>query len=174
MPTGVTRVNGGIISDQMLSGSLRYFKMVGTFAPTVSAGTVTLDSSTAGGGNFPATSTYYFLVGSSDLPRPVPGSLADHALRVIMEKCTVVEIGLVGTVGAETEIHFSAANTSFGWIDAAGDVDTAAMVAAIAEVGATINVPIENAGAADDIEETPVYDDVSTTVTITEVPFKLA
>jgi len=166
MPT--PRVNGGIITDQMLSGSLRYFKMTGSFDYTVSDGTVTLENGT-GGGN-PAV-TYYPIVG---IDRPVPKSLAEHALNIIMERCTVVEIGVIGVPGSETAIHFSAANTSFGWLDAAGDVDLAAMIAAIAAVGATLTVPTTTGGAVDDNTVAPVTTTPSTTVTITEVPFILA
>jgi len=166
MPT--PRVSGGIIADQMLTGSLKYFKMVGAFAYTVSDGTVTLDSSTAGGD--PGV-TYYYLVG---VDKPVPESLAELALRQIMEKCNIVEIGIVGVPGSETAIHFSAANTSFGWLDAAGVVDTAAMVAAVAALGATVTVPTTSSGPVDDNTVVPVTATPSTTVTITEVPFLLA
>ena len=160
------RINGGIIADQMLTGSLKYFKMVGTFAYTVSDGTVTIGPGTSGG----AATTYYNLVG---VDQPVPESLAEHAIAVIQDKCSLVEIGIVGVPGSETEIHFSAANTSFGWIDASGAVDTAAMVAAIAVVGATITVPTTHAGAVDDNTVLPATATPSTTVTITEVPFLL-
>lgn len=170
MATGVTKVSGGIITDQMLTGSLRYFKMVGDFAPSVSLGTVSLDSSTAGGD---ALTTYYYVVGGSTMKRPVPGSLADWALTAIMEKCTVVEIGFVGGDETETELHFSAANTSFAWIDDDGNVDTVAMQDAVASIGATLTVPDVN-GSVDDNTVAPVTKDASTTVTITEVPFNLA
>ena len=36
------KVNGGIINNQTLTGSLRYFKMTGPFAWTVSDGSVNL------------------------------------------------------------------------------------------------------------------------------------
>lgn len=163
------KVNGGIITDQMLSGSLKYFKMVGDFAPTVSAGTVNIDSASTGG----ASITTYFVVGSDETPRPVPGSLADIAIRAISERCGIVSLAVIGTVGAEAEIHFAAANTSFAWLDENGDVDTDAMAAAVAEVGATVTVP-NVSGGTDDPTATPVTKDASTTVTITEVPFALA
>lgn len=164
------KVNGGIISDQMLSGSLKYFKMVGDFAPTVSAGTVNVDSSTTGGD---PGATYYFVVGSSDVPRPVPGSLADVALRAIAERCGIVEIAVIGGNGTETAIHFSTANTSFAWIDDAGAVDVIAMQDAVAAAGATVAVP-DLSGTVDDATSLPVTKDASTTVVITEVPFELA
>lgn len=167
MPT--PRVNGGIITDQMLAGNLIYFTMTGAFAYTVSNGTVTLDNGVAGspGGAI----TYYPLVGEG---RPVPGSLADLALRQISERCTITEIGVIGAPGAETAIHFSCDGTAFGWIDASGNVDTAAMIAAVAELGATIDVPTTSGGAVDDNTVAPATASVSTTVVITEVPFELA
>jgi hypothetical protein len=165
-----TQVNGGIITDQMLAGKLLYFKMTGAFAWTVSDGTVTLDSPVTGGAT-PATT--YFTVGED---RPVPGSLANWALEAIMEKCTVVDIGVIGAPGAETEIDFSVDGTAFGWITpvlpdgTGGDVDVVAMQDAIAAIGATLTVPV-SAGAAG---APPVTANVSTTVAITQVPFELA
>ena len=155
----------------MLTGNLVYFTMTGTFAYTVSDGTVTLESSSTGGPG--AGITYYSLVG---LDRPVPGSLADSALRTISDRCTITEIGVIGAPGAETAIHFSAENTAFGWIDSAGDVDTAAMEAAIivGAGGATLTVPTTSGGAVDDNTVAPATATPSTTVTITEVPFELA
>lgn len=164
-----TQVNGGIITDQMLAGSLVYFKMVGAFAYTVSDGTVTLDSPVTGGAS---TTTTYFTVGED---RPVPGSLADWALEAIMEKCTVVDIGVIGAPGAETEIDLAIDGSAFGWITpmasdgTGGLVDVVAMQDAIAAIGATLTVPV--GGTAGGV---PVTADVSTTVTITQVPFELA
>lgn len=166
------RVNGGIITDQMLTGHLRYFKIAGDFAPSVSAGTVTLDPTES---KVTAPQSY-FVVGSAEKPRPVPGSFADLAIRAIQEKCTIVEIGLVGTVGAETEIHISAANTAFGWMDYSDPenvvVDIQGMIDAIAAHGED-TVPDVGAGV-DDILAVPVTKAAPTVVTITEVPFVLA
>lgn len=191
MPIGPTRVNGGVISDQMLTGSLKYFKMTGAFANAMSAGGVNLDSFSVGGD---APVTHYFVVGRQDLDengnsvgevvRPVPGSLADLALRALMEKCTIVEIGFVGAPGSESELHFSAANTSFGWMDysdpADVKVDIDAMELAVgllandpAVPGGPVTVPALS-GTFDITTTPPVTADVSTTVTITEVPFNLA
>jgi hypothetical protein len=166
MPT--PRVNGGIITDQMLAGKLLYFKMTGAFAYTVSDGTVTLQNGVAQGAT-PVTS--YPLVGED---RPVPGSLADLALRQISERCSITEIGVIGAPGAETEIHFSCEGSAFGWIDMNGDVDVAAMIAAVATLGATVDVPTTSGGAVGDNTVAPATANVSTTVVITEVPFELA
>jgi hypothetical protein len=163
----VLKINGGIVSSQALTGSLKYFKMVGNFNYTVSNGTVTLPPATSGGST-PTPS--YNLVGIND---PVPNSLASLALNAITARCTIVEIGLKGTPAATTEIHFAAENTSFGWINDIGEVDTAAMVAAVAALGATVTVPTTSGGAVDDNTVPPATASVSTTVTITQVPFLL-
>jgi len=105
----VFRVNGGIINSQTLTGSLRYFKMVGPFAWTVSDGSVNLPVSVAGGA---ITKTTYFVVGSN---QPVPNSAADLALREISKQCDITIIGLKGTYGATTEIHFACSASAFGW-----------------------------------------------------------
>lgn len=103
------RVNGGIITKQALTGSLRYFKMVGPFAWTVSDGTVNLPLLTNGGD---PTVSSYFVVGKD---QPVPKSAAERALAEITKKCTVTIIGLLGEYGATTEVHFAVENTSMGW-----------------------------------------------------------
>jgi len=166
------KINGGIVASQALTGSLKYFKMTGNFNYTVSDGTVTLAGAVSGG----TSTTTYPLVGLGD---PVPNSLAALALNAITERCTIVEIGLIGTPAATTEIHFAAENTSFGWIDENGDVDTAAMVAAVAAVavpdtGTTVVVPTTSGGTVGENTSAPATATVSTTVTITQVPFALA
>jgi hypothetical protein len=161
------RVNGGIINDQMLAGSLLHFKIVGSLAYAVSDGTVTVGSPSSGGN---PDVTRYPLVG---INRPVPESLAEHIVKKLSEKCTIVQIGLVGAPGSETEMHISVNATAFGWIDTNGDVDTAAMVSAIGDP-ATIEVYTTSGGAAEDNTQQPVKVSVSTTVTVTEVPFVLA
>lgn len=108
-PKMTLKVNGGIITQQMLAGSLRYFKMVGPFAWTVSNGTVNLPLVTSGG-TPPATT--YFVVGAN---QPVPNSAAELALQEISKQCTIVIIGLKGTAGATTEIDFAVENGSMGW-----------------------------------------------------------
>ena len=118
MPT--IRVNGGIINDQSLTGSLRFFKMTGPFAWTVSDGSVNLNFSVSGGVlpdkyyelaiHYPTT---YFTV-APDLP--VPGSAAELALQTIAQQCGIALISVQpATYGATTEIHFACHATSFGW-----------------------------------------------------------
>lgn len=163
----VTKVNGGITSKQSLAGSLKYFKMTGAFAYAVSDGSVTIGNPVNGGST---NVTYYTLIKNGD---GVPGSLADLAIRALSEKCNIVEIGLVGAPGAETAIHFSASGSSFGWIDNTGAIDVVGMKAAITNLGATIVAPTTS-GSPNNPSATPVTASVSTNVTITNVPFKLA
>lgn len=106
----VVRVNGGIINQQTLSGGLRFFKIVGPFAWTISDGTVNLPESTAGG----ATSvTTYFQVGSGN---PVPLSAAELVLQTIIQQADIVVIGLVpGLAGTTTEIDIAVSASALGW-----------------------------------------------------------
>ena len=165
------RVNGGIINDQTLTGSLRFFKMTGPFAWTVSNGSVNLPVSVSGGD---VVATTYFVVGND---RPVPNSAAELALREISKKCDIVQIALVpGPYGATTEIHFSCSASAFGWgADALPeDPATAAplMQAAVQALGnqtVYVSVGAPNPAAA------PVTAVAGLgAVTITEVPFRLA
>ena len=105
----VVRVNGGIINDQTLTGGMRFFKIVGPFAWTISDGTVNLPVSVVGGAT-PATS--YFQVGSG---RPVPLSAAEYALREISKQADIVAIGLVGAGGSTTEIDIAVSASALGW-----------------------------------------------------------
>lgn len=166
------KINGGIVSSQALTGSLKYFKMTGNFDYTVSDGTVTLAGANSGG-NPPNTT--YPLVAQGD---PVPNSLASLALNAIASKCTIVEIGFTGD-SSTTVIDFSTENTSFGWLKDDGTVDLAAMEAAVAAVehpagSGTVIVPTTSGGPVDDTSSAPVYVPVSTAVTIEQVAFKLA
>ena len=79
----VVRVNGGIINNQTLTGSLRFFKMTGPFAWAVSNGTVNVSSYT-GGGEIPVPT--YFVIGDQ---RPVPNSAAELAFREITKQADV-------------------------------------------------------------------------------------
>jgi hypothetical protein len=108
------RVNGGIINKQTLSGGLRFFKIVGPFAWTMSDGSVNLPVATSGGGTFPPATTTYFQVANG---LPVPGSAAEIALRTITDKSDIVVIGLVPVnIGATTaEIHIAVSASAFGW-----------------------------------------------------------
>ena len=60
------KVIGGIINSQTLTGSLRYFKMTGPFAWTVSDGSVNLPVQVSGGA---VTATTYFVVGNCYIGR---------------------------------------------------------------------------------------------------------
>lgn len=119
------RVNGGIINDQTLTGGMRFFKIVGPFAWTVSAGTVNLPASVVGGD---PSVTSYFVVGSpavSAAPpipakpaivRPVPNSAAEIVLREISKQADIVLIGLMpASFGATTELHIALSASSLGW-----------------------------------------------------------
>ena len=161
------KVNGGLINDQTLAGSLRYFKMVGPFAWTVSNGSVNLPVSVSGGAT---TSTTYFVVGNN---KPVPNSAAEHALQEISKQCGIVIISAQPALyGSTTEIHFAISASAVGW--GANDPTTSAaeMQVAIRALGAqTVYVSVGAVNQA----ATPVTATANlATVTVTEVPFKLA
>lgn len=104
------KVNGGIINDQTLTGGMRFFKIVGPFAWTVSNGSVNLPVFTTGGA-VPVTS--YFVVGDT---RPVPNSAAAIALQEISKQADIPLIGLVPDIyAATTEIHIGVSASAFGW-----------------------------------------------------------
>lgn len=177
----VMRVNGGIINNETLTGSLRFFKMVGPFSWTVSDGSVNLPVSVSGGN---VVSTTYFVVGNN---RPVPGSAAEIALTEISKQCDIVIIGCQPSLyDATTEIDFACSATAFGWgsdvppydvppADQDEDLTAAApeMQAAVRALpDATVYI---TAGSPDTPENIPVSTTVSfSSVTITEVPFRLA
>ena len=176
----VVRVNGGIINNQTLAGSLRFFKMTGPFAWTVSDGSVNLNSITSGG-DVPAKT--YFAVGGG---RPVPNSAAELAFREITKQADVVLISLVpGPYGATTEIHFACSATGFGWgsdtpaygvppANADEDLTAAApqMQAAVRALGnQTVSVSV---GAPDQTKPPVTATANLASVVITEVPFELA
>lgn len=106
----VFRVNGGIINDQTLTGGMRFFKIVGPFAWTVSDGTVNLPVVTEGG---TPVVTAYFQVGDN---RPVPNSAAELVLKEITKQSDVVLIGLFPALyAATTELHIAVSASAFGW-----------------------------------------------------------
>ena len=168
----VFQVNGGIINDQTLTGSLRYFKMVGPFAWTVSNSSVNLPVSVSGGA---VTATTYFVVGNN---KPVPNSAAALAFVELTKKCDIVIISCQPALyGATTEIHFAASASAFGWgSDTLPEDPATAAPAMQAAVRALPNATVYiTAGAPDTPANTPVSAVVSfASVTITEVPFKLA
>jgi hypothetical protein len=166
----VLRVNGGILADQSLSGSLSHFKIVAAvdFGYVVSDGTVTIPPSSKGGPSG-STTTYYHSVAVGEA---VPESAAELILRALSEKATIVQIGLVGDPEC-TEIHIAMENTSIGWVDASGAIDVAAMTAVIVALG-TVTVATTNAGAVDDNTVVPVTENIDLTgTTVTEVPYVL-
>jgi hypothetical protein len=104
------RVNGGIINDQTLTGGMRFFKITGPFAWTVSNGTVNLPVQVSGG---KITATTYFQVGNG---RPVPNSAAEIALKEISKQADITIIGLTpGVAGTTTELHIGVSASAFGW-----------------------------------------------------------
>ena len=176
----VIKVNGGIINNQTLTGSLRYFKMVGPFAWTVSDGTVNLPDKVVGGD--PSITTY-FQVGED---RPVPLSAAEWALQEITKKTDIAVMSVQpASYGGTTEIHFACSASAFGWgsdtppydvppANMPEDLTAAApqMEAAVQALG--IQTVYITAGSNDQAN-TPVTAVANLgTVTITEVPFKLA
>lgn len=106
----VFRVNGGIINDQTLTGGMRFFKITGPFAWTVSNGTVNLPVAANGGETLVTT---YFVVGNN---RPVPKSAAELVLTEISKRADIVLVGLVpNTYGLTTELHIGVSSSSLGW-----------------------------------------------------------
>lgn len=174
------KVSGGIINSQTLTGSLRYFKMTGPFAWTVSDGSVNLPVAVSGG---KIIATSYFVVGNN---KSVPNSAAELAFRELSKQCDITIISCRPALyGATTEIHFACSASAFGWgSDTPGysvfpanmpeDLTAAApqMQAAVVALGnktVYVSVGAPNQAA---IPVTAVAN--LGTVTITEVPFALA
>ena len=104
------QVNGGIINDQTLTGGMRFFKITGPFAWTVSNGSVKLPVVFNGGA--PVVKSYF--VGGNN--KPVPNSAADLVLKEISKQADIVLIGLMpNTYGATTELHIGVSASAFGW-----------------------------------------------------------
>lgn len=174
------QVNGGIINSQTLTGSLRYFKMSGPFAWTVSDGSVNLPVQVSGGS---VTATTYFVVGDG---KPVPNSAAELALREISKQCDIVVISLQPDLyGLTTQIQFACSASAFGWGSNTPPYDvppanqpedpTAAATQMQAAVRALGNKTVYVSVGAPNQAATPVTATANlNTVTITEVPFKLA
>lgn len=115
-----TQVNGGIVNQQTLTGGMRFFKIVGPFAWTVSNGSVNLPVSTVGGAT-PVTT--YFTVGDK---RAVPKSAADIALKEISKQADIILIGMTpGIYNTTTEIDIAVSASSFGWGSDYPDYQTA-------------------------------------------------
>jgi len=172
------RVNGGIITSQTLAGGLRFFKMTGPFAWTVSDGSVNLPVSVSGG---KITGTTYFVVGNG---KPVPQSAADIALKEISKQADITIISLQPALnGSTTEIHFACSASAFGWgsdtPDYTANPGPEDMTAAAPEMQAAVralgNQTVYVSVGSADQTKTPVTATANLgTVTITEVPFKLA
>ena len=170
------KVNGGIINSQTLTGSLRYFKMTGPFAWTVSDGSVNLPVQVSGGA---VTATTYFVVGPD---KPVPNSAAALAFVELTKQCDVTIISCQPALyGGTTQIHFACSASAFGWgsdvpvYDAGPEDLTAAAPAMQAAVQALGNKTVYVSVGAPNQAATPVTAVVNmNVVTIVEVPFKLA
>lgn len=106
----VTRVNGGIVNQQTLTGGMRFFRISGPFAWAVSDGTVNLPVSISGGA---ITATSYFTVGNG---MPVPLSAAEIVLQTITQQSDIVVIGFTpGINGTSTEMDIAVSASAFGW-----------------------------------------------------------
>lgn len=160
----VTKVNGGVIVDQMLAGSLRHFKLIADFGVVVSPGNVKLENSSSAGGNPQVTTHFTVPIGKG-----VPDSGGDLALRVVGEKCTVVQIGLVSAAARVSEIHIACDASAFAW------ADNTEIQTAIRALGAAITVPDEAANPDPGIGS-PVTEILNfSAMTVTEVTsFELA
>lgn len=163
------RVHGGVITDQTLSGSLRFFKLTGpagafTYTTAPNDTTVIIPGADTFGGN-PGT-VVEFYVGAD---KPVPGSAAERAVKVLIEKATLVQLA----VASATELHLVFENTSFGWDDAA-EMQTALQTSGPAGDGVH--------GLGDPGSNDPPVPDATNTgtsvtfaaATVAEVPFVLA
>lgn len=177
----VFKVNGGIINHQTLTGGLRYFKMAGPFAWTISDGTVNLPVSVTGGST-PATS--FFVVGNN---KPVPNSAAEIAMSVLSKQCDITIMSCQPALYASTtEIHFACSSSAFGWgsdtpsyttppANAPEDLTAAAtqMQVAIRAIPNT-TVYVTTGGGVNDPLQVPVTATANfSSATVTEVPFKL-
>ena len=100
-----TRINGGILTDQMMTGGVRYFKMTAAlttsngddpFTYTISDGTVAIPGQHIIGWDQSLSVETIDVVANININnlfigdgQPVVGSVADRAFRVVMEKCTI-------------------------------------------------------------------------------------
>lgn len=183
---GLQRVSGGIINNQTLTGGMRFFKIVGPFAWTVSDGTVNINPGYAGGST-PVTT--YFQVGAG---KPVPYSAAEMVLQEISKQADIVLIGLVpGVAGTTTEIDIAVSASAFGWGSNLPDYSTPpanadeqqlptsptnAAVQMQAAIRALPNADVYITAGAAPVAQTvePVTTEVSfSTATVTEVSFSL-
>jgi hypothetical protein len=173
MPT--VRVHGGLLASQNLTGSLRFFKVIGgadMFEYTVGTGD---------GGDpeepvviIPGIEPEFFVA----IGAPVPGSAAERIVKLLIEKATLVQFAVVD----DTELHLAFENTGFGW--GADDPDDPAAAAAEMEAAIQASGPTLDGihGVGDPgSNDPPVPDETATGgtvdlsgVTVEEVPFELA
>lgn len=107
MPQVLRRVNGGILTDQMLEGKLSFYEMTlaGLFANTISDGSIIIPNLPAFGG-----------INTVGDGAPVPRSAAEIAFEVISTRATVVQIALLD----DDTIQFALENETNGWRSASG------------------------------------------------------
>lgn len=171
----VMRVNGGILTDQMMEGKFRYFIVAAdgatdfqyTIAPDDT--TVIVPGQAIEGGTGGVT-TFEFYVGENE---PVPLSSADRILRAISEKCIIAQIALIGT----NQIHLAIESTDNGWNThsvASSDTfsDAASNMEATVQALGVQGIPGTSGPVIPDNTNTGTTYDMST-VTISEVEFKL-
>lgn len=109
-----TRVNGGYLNGQFLTGSLRYFAITAS------------DMSAALAGGVVDGRTY-------EAGQAIPGSAAELAVRVIATRATVV-IAYLDSAG---NLHVALENTSASWLDEDATPAVEVLQAALVELGAT-------------------------------------
>lgn len=166
----VQKVNGGVSATQNVAGKLHFFKILAAvdFGYTVSDGTITIEPVMSGRG---VLIPEYSLV---NVGESVPNSIAEHIVRVLQDKCTIVQINTVEVADRTTEIHLAVEGAAFGWIDGTGAVDTSAMQTAIQALG-TVTVPNTHGGSVGDLTIAPVTEDIDVSAaTITSSAFVLA
>lgn len=179
-----TRVKGGIITDQMLKGKLRFFKLIATGAFEFTVGTDTngdgtgdpdvIIPNTESGQGVNGLTPYVEKVG---IKQPVPNSVAEYAIKAILEKCTISIIRIVDN----NEIHIAIENTDNAWDDTSEgpfDFETGLKVYEDEEVSAADNIKAallelgeitfpntDSSGGTFDFEANPID--------VIEVPFEL-
>ena len=129
----ITRVHGGIVNEQIMKGTLRFYEMVlaGAFKYTDSDGTVLLQ-------NIPTYGGTSNVVGNG---KSVSRSAAEIAFQVIQTKATITMIRILD----DDTIQFAIENETNAWDtttlggDSTSDADNN-MQSALRALG-TINVP---------------------------------
>lgn len=152
----VTRVNGGYLNGQFLTGSLRHFAIEG---PDFSA-------AIAGAGGVTVAGRDY------DEGQPIPGSAAEEVYRVLAMRCTPV-IMYIDDAGG---LHVALENTSAAWLDVlnpavGGNQDGVPASSTVAtDSSQVLLTELAKLGASAGFDN----QDLTTGVTITEVPYVLA